>query len=419
MSGSFWIILEAVAIAAVGLGGWWLGKRRATAAIRTRVRRLAIDADRARSERLASLRQNGLERRRGASSDALASLVETIDSLLSELDRERRRLGGAFAELREGMVILDSAGKIQLVNPAAVDALGRAMAPGTALSEVSRQPEVLDSVRRAREASGWVSGGVYETLDGRLLEPQAGTLEDDRVALLLRDVTLEKRAETLRREFVANVSHELKTPLTAIRGYAETLGDSLDEAALGRFVERILVHCRRLEALLEDVMELARLEEEEVMRRTEKLDLDLRLLIDEAIEQVREASPGTQTHIDLDAPTAIHYRGHRDFLAQLFRNLIDNAVKYSPDGSSVEVRAADEDDGVVVTVEDNGPGISSEHLPHLFERFYRVDSGRARSSGGTGLGLAIVKHVTRTHGGTVKVDSRLGHGTRFTVHLPR
>lgn len=381
-------------------------------------RRLAADIDRARSDQLAHLPAADRSKH-GATDPALIPLVDAIDALVGDLDRQRRRLGGAFAELREGMVILDRAGVIQFANPAAVAALGSAIEPGVALSHVSRQPEVLDAVRGARADAGWVSGRVYEAVDGRLLEAQAGALEDDRVALVLRDVTLEKQAENMRREFVANVSHELKTPLTAIRGYAETLESSLDDPALGRFVGRILAQCRRLEALLADVMELARLEGEEVMRRTEKLGLDLRQLVDEAVEQVCEANPGMRTQIEVEAPTVVEFRGYRDFLVQLLRNLLDNAVKYSPDGSRVDVHIVDGGDGVLIEVEDDGPGIASEHLPHLFERFYRIDSGRARSTGGTGLGLAIVKHAARAHGGEVRVESRLGHGTRFEVRLPR
>ncbi len=396
--------------------GIYLGHRRARRRLDAGVRSLVTDIERARREHMESLPPAVL-----GSDEAthLAAPRSAINTLIVELDQERRWLGGAFDKMEEGLVVLDRKGVVHLANPSAVRLLGEQVAAGARMSEVSRQPEILECLRAVSPEAGWVTGEAYESAEGRLLQPQAGSLEDGRTALLLRDVTLEKRVETMRREFVANVSHELKTPLTAIRGYAETLHGSLDDPSLGRFVERILAQCRRLEELLADVMELARLEGDEVMLRSERVPIDLRELLDDVCERVREEHPNSQTSIEVDAQAGTSYRGYRDFLTQLFRNLVDNAVKYSPDGSSVNVRVADHDNAVAVIVSDDGPGIASDHLPHLFERFYRVDPGRDRTSGGTGLGLAIVKHAARAHGGSVMVQSRLGFGTKFTVHLPR
>ena len=410
------LVLGIVAVAAAAaLGGFW-GRRTAARQTERELERLAADVDRVRIEHLGHLPASAHEE---TGSKAMQAVRVAADGLIAELDQQRRRLGGAVDNLQEGLLVLDGQRRVQFANSAAALAVGVPIAPSAELAEITRQPEILDALRRATPEAGWVVGDVYEAPDGRLMQPSAGSVGDGRTAVLLRDVTLEKQVETMRREFVANVSHELKTPLTAIRGYAETLDSSLEDPTLGRFVERILAQCRRLEELLADVMELARLEGDEVMLRTERVAINLRELFDDVVERVREEHPDSQTAIAVEAPEGTVYRGYRDFLSQLFRNLVDNAVKYSPDGSSVTVRVVDHGNAVDVIVSDDGPGIASEHLPHLFERFYRVDTGRDRSSGGTGLGLAIVKHAARAHGGSVMVQSRLGFGTSFTVHLPR
>ncbi len=329
------------------------------------------------------------------------------------------QLESVFAVLREGIVVLDRRGRVQAFNAAADLVLGGVLRPGVRLSEQLRQPEILRVIADAQGRDRWVFGSVFETDGGRLVQPQAGTTEGGRVVLTLRDITIEQRMESMRRDFVANVSHELKTPLTAIRGYAETLAGDLESNELAGFADRILVQCTRLETLLHDLMELSRMENEEVIERTDREQTDLVALLAEALETVAPALGARAIDVERECPPVLTYEGFPGFLSQLFLNLLDNAAKYSAENGAVSVRLIERDDEVEIEIADQGPGISSEHLPHLFERFYRVDAGRSRASGGTGLGLAIVKHAARVHGGTVTVDSGLGRGTAFRVRLPK
>jgi two-component system phosphate regulon sensor histidine kinase PhoR len=222
----------------------------------------------------------------------------------------------------------------------------------------------------------------------------------------------------MRRDFVANVSHELKTPLSAIRGYAETLREGAldDPPASRRFVERILAQCARLQALLDDLLTLSRLESVEQTPSCEPVDLDA--LARRAVELV--APLAQQREVTLESSGAGgSLLGDPDALERMLLNLLENAIKYNRAGGKVDLSLSANDGAAEITVEDTGIGISPETLPRIFERFYRVDKGRSRDQGGTGLGLAIVKHVAQTHGGKVDVESELGKGTRFRVTLPR
>lgn len=224
--------------------------------------------------------------------------------------------------------------------------------------------------------------------------------------------------ETSRRELVANVSHELKTPLAAIRGYAETLVDgAIDEPATARrFTERILEQCRRLGELLDDLLTLSRLESTEPFRTTEPVELAA--LAQEAIELVTERAAARRNSVALTATGPLTVVGDAEGLLRLLSNLLDNAVKYNREGGAVAMRLTRQGDQAVIEVEDQGIGIPAVHQARIFERFYRVDSGRTRETGGTGLGLAIVKHVAQAHGGRVEVDSDPGRGSTFRVLLP-
>lgn len=238
------------------------------------------------------------------------------------------------------------------------------------------------------------------------------------VGFVLVAVEQERRLSAQKSEFVANVSHELKTPLSAIRGYAETLVDgALDERATAlRFSERILDQCRRLGALLDDLLTLSRLEGAEPFRDIERVDL--REVAGQAAELVAAAAGERKVAVGLVPGGPVTVDGDADGLLRLAANLLDNAVKYNRPGGRVDVRIERRGDSAVLEVADDGIGIASVHLSRLFERFYRVDKGRSRDEGGTGLGLAIVKHVAQAHGGRVEVDSEPGRGSTFRVVLP-
>jgi two-component system phosphate regulon sensor histidine kinase PhoR len=225
----------------------------------------------------------------------------------------------------------------------------------------------------------------------------------------------------MRRDFVANVSHELKTPLAAIRGYAETLRDgALDEPPTAqRFTDRILAQCRRLQALLDDLLTLSRLEG---ISLREREPLELAVVVRQAADTLaplaRDRQIGLEIELESEDTPVPAVLGDPDAIERLVLNLLENAIKYNRPEGEVTVRLSSTGPGVVLEVSDTGIGIPPESLPRIFERFYRVDKGRARDEGGTGLGLAIVKHVAQAHGGQVDVESRIGKGTTFRVRLP-
>jgi signal transduction histidine kinase len=235
--------------------------------------------------------------------------------------------------------------------------------------------------------------------------------------VVLHDVTRLKRLETVRRDFVANVSHELKTPLTVISGYAETLStDALDPATTRRFAETILANARRMQHLVDDQLDLSRIESGHWAPRP-----DIVAVESVARETWATVSPdraaALRFELDLgeDARTV---RADPDGLRQVLRNLLENAMRHTPPGGSITVSTAAVDGGVRLTVTDTGAGIGAEHLPRIFERFYRVDPGRSRDQGGTGLGLAIVRHLVEAHGGRVWAESDIGQGTSVHCWLP-
>jgi two-component system phosphate regulon sensor histidine kinase PhoR len=235
--------------------------------------------------------------------------------------------------------------------------------------------------------------------------------------LTIEDLGPERRAALLRRDFVANASHELKTPLTSIRGYAETLlhGGLSDEANRSRFVETIRTQAERLEALVDDLLSLADLE-----RPDAELDLkdwDLGGIVRELASSFDDLTARRGLAMDVDAPSGVWVHCDRKRLELALRNLIDNAVKYTEAGW-VRIRVSKSASSARVEVSDSGRGIPAEHVPRLFERFYRVDQGRSRALGGTGLGLSIVKHAIGLHGGTTGVESRVGEGSTFWLEVP-
>jgi two-component system phosphate regulon sensor histidine kinase PhoR len=259
-------------------------------------------------------------------------------------------------------------------------------------------------------------------LKPRIVLARAGPLagEPGGVFCVLVDVTEMRRLETLRRDFVANVSHELRTPVTAIRSAAETLQSAMrqDPAAAGMFVDIIDRNAARLHALVEDLLDLSRIESRELELELEPVDLNH--LFGQVIDLFRERADKKQIGLTHEVPEDLPMAsGDRGALENVLTNLVDNAVKYCGPKSVVTLSAAEDGKFLRVCVCDTGPGIDAAHLPRLFERFYRVDTGRSRELGGTGLGLSIVKHLVEGLGGSVRVASTPGEGTRFSFTVPR
>jgi signal transduction histidine kinase len=244
---------------------------------------------------------------------------------------------------------------------------------------------------------------------------------DELAGDLNRMATQLDRLENLRQDFVANVSHELKTPVTTIVGFVETLleGAKDDPDELNHFLEIISRQADRLAAIIDDLLTLSRLESAPLHEILELREQSLQDILDSSNRICRERADEKNISLKVECPATLHVHADRSLLTQAVVNLVDNAIKYSPENTSVVMRGAGSGDGVQIVVEDNGPGIDERHKARLFERFYRVDKARSRKLGGTGLGLAIVKHIVSVHGGEVEVETRIGKGSTFIILLPR
>jgi two-component system phosphate regulon sensor histidine kinase PhoR len=357
---------------------------------------------------------------------ALDGMAANLAATLAALRGERDLLGLILESMREGVLVLDQEGLMLLVNPALRATLAiPADTEGRAALELIRNAELPAILARAQTGDGPTTGEIETTgpRPRRLLVHAAPlpTVNGKRQGLLavFVDVSETRRLETLRKDFVANVSHELRTPITAVRSAVDTLRLTVagDPASSERFIDIIDRNAQRLGALVEDLLDLSRIESKDY--RPEANPVSLRTVSDQALTMMRsrieEKSLDVGNEIAADLPPA---RADRRALEQVFTNLLDNAVKYCGAGARVRLRAEKTERGLRVEIADTGPGIEPRHLPRLFERFYRVDSGRSRDMGGTGLGLSIVKHLVETMGGTIGVDSTPGRGSTFWFMLP-
>jgi two-component system phosphate regulon sensor histidine kinase PhoR len=327
----------------------------------------------------------------------------------------RASLAEVLAAIPDAAAILGAGGEILLSNPA-LDALHGRLAVGRTILEVTRSTELLTGAQAAL-------GGRAQRLavelpaSGRSAEAFVSPVATGEALLILRDLTAARRLEASRRDFVANASHELRTPVTAIAGAAETLLSGaipLHEDAR-TFLEMIDRHARRLSELTQDLLDLTRLESGDWKPSLEPLEAEGALR--HAAELLRPKAEERKIRVEIVPAGGARIRADRRALEQILVNLLDNAIKYSPVGGQATLEAGRDGGAVTLSVRDTGSGIEARHLPRLFERFYRVDPGRAREAGGTGLGLAIVKHLTQAQGGEAGVESGPG-GSRFWVRLP-
>jgi two-component system, OmpR family, phosphate regulon sensor histidine kinase PhoR len=367
-----------------------------------------------------------LERRTGVRGrDEVGELAEALDTLAGELRRRLAQLEGERHEMQvlidsmaEAVIAVDREGRVSRANPAARAIFSLGADPrGIAPEEVARRQAFLEVVRRVMGGSPVLPTELSQ--DGRTLLATAQPLAGGGAVMVFLDVSELRRLEDVRRDFVANASHELKTPLTAIRGFAETLMDpELPEPLRAGFTRTVHDNAERLQRIIDDLLDLSRIEsggwrvEPEVVSIADEVAGVWSALAGAATERgarLEVAVPEASAWVEAD-PSA---------LRQILTNLIGNALRYLAPGGTVGVAARDAGDGwVEVAVSDDGAGIPSAHLPRIFERFYRVDAARSREEGGTGLGLAIVKHLVEAHGGTVDAESELGAGTTVRFRLP-
>ncbi len=355
---------------------------------------------------------------------ALGRLARSLSTTLSELRSERDRLERILEGMQEGVVAVDQTCTVLLENPAFC-ALCRPhersfVEPS---ARVRSHPEVLALFEEAMQKDEPVSrqielGELSRSIWLAWVAPSRGP-EGGAFGVFF-DVTDMRRLESVRRDFVANVSHELRTPITAIRSASETLegGAAEDAEARQAFLGIISRNAERLGSLVDDILELARIETQKARLVLEPLEVNSLIRGVVTLFEERVAKKSITLSVALDEPAA-YVEADRRALEQVLSNLLDNALKYSGPGALVVVSGKVEAQSVIIGVEDTGPGIPEQHLPRIFERFYRVDRGRSRDVGGTGLGLSIVKHLVESMGSTIRVMSELNVGTRFWFSLPK
>jgi two-component system phosphate regulon sensor histidine kinase PhoR len=347
-------------------------------------------------------------------------LSERLERSVAELARERDRFGAILSHMAEAVIALDTSDRVQLANRAAVDLLEVGwVEPGQPVLELVRAPafaELLPRVREHGRASAELSVGKTAS---RQVIARAASLGERGIVIVMLDVTEMRRLEAVRRDFVANVSHELRTPISIIRANAETLLDgALTDPERGPgFAHAIVRSSERLGRIVADLLDLSRIEAGSVSltRRPLVLAEVVGRVVDSLQLQAR-ARAMTLTH---DVPEELEPICDEGALEQVLTNLVENALKYTPEGGHVHVVAAAEDGHVRLDVSDDGPGIEARHRQRIFERFYRVDPGRSRDMGGTGLGLSIVKHLLEELGGSIEVLDNEPQGSVFRVRLPR
>ncbi len=384
-----------------------------------RLRRIVTFADRIAAGDLSA-------RIEESSSDEIAHVASALDRTARQLERSfaavetgRKQLEALLNSMQDAVLAISHDRRIQWSN-GPMNAIAH-VSIGAPLVGAVRDPEVLAAVEGALEKNEPRTARATALVPGRTFGVTAAPLPGGGAVAVLHDHTNIERVEKTRRDFIANVSHELRTPLTSIQGFAETLLDlessgNADAATKHDFLEVIRKNAARMARLTEDLLVLARVESGE--RAFSLRPIAAAALLDDVVETFFATAKSGGIEIEIQNAATRMVQADQDAIHQVFTNLIDNAIKYAGSGARIEVGAHDDENGVEFYVRDYGPGIASEHLPRLFERFYRVDKARSRESGGTGLGLAIAKHIVRAHGGNVRVASQLNHGCTFSFVLP-
>ena len=365
----------------------------------------------------------------GSLADVLNHMAGQLGEKIRMITQQRNELETILSAMREGVLAVDSDERILTFNQAAGSFLGIDLSStkGYAIQEVVRNADILRFLSRVLTGDGPIEGEIvlhgpenkFLQLNGTLLQDIAGNKIG--ALVVLNDITRLRQLENIRREFVANVSHELKTPVTSIKGYVETLQEGAldDKDNVQKFLDIVLKQSDHLNAIVDDLLSLSRIEQDAESGEVQLTEENLGRILEAAVVDYELKAREREIKLMVNYGEEVMVKANSRLLKQAIGNLLDNAIKYSEPGKAVEVEATGNTDEVVIRVSDHGNGIAPEHLPRLFERFYRVDKGRSRELGGTGLGLAIVKHITQAHGGHVTVESSLGKGSIFTLHLPK
>ena len=365
----------------------------------------------------------------GSLADVLNHMAKQLDEKIRTITQQRNELETILSAMREGIVAVDSEERVLTFNQAAGSFLeiDLSSAKGHAIQEVIRNADIQRFLSGVLSEKGLTEGEIvlhgpenkFLQLTGNLLHDIGG--KKIGALIVLNDITRLRQLENIRCEFVANVSHELKTPITSIKGFVETLleGGLEDKKNVQKFLEIISKQSDLLNAIIDDLLSLSRLEQGAESGEVQLTEENLKHILEAAAGDYTLKARERKIKVTVNCNEEIMVKANSRLLIQAIGNLLDNAIKYSETNTSVEVEATSNSDEVAIKVRDHGSGIDPEHLPRLFERFYRVDKGRSRELGGTGLGLAIVKHIAQAQGGHVTVESTPGKGSIFTLHLPK
>ncbi|RQD76437.1 MAG: HAMP domain-containing histidine kinase [Candidatus Syntrophonatronum acetioxidans] len=364
----------------------------------------------------------------GQLGEAFNYMARTLKEKVNEILKGKNQLESLLSSVSSGIILLDREGKIVLSNPAAEAIISFSHQEVAGRSHLS----LIRDYKLSRKVEKVMEKGQVDSLEltlnypyEKILEVNLAPVKDARgevtgQVMVFHDITEIRRLEKIRRDFIANVSHELRTPVTAVKGFAETLleEDTLkDPQAVKEFASIINQEGERLNRLIGDLLELSKIEGQGSMTFA---PVDLKGVAEETVKKMKRAANLKELDLELEIPSSpLYVLGDEDKIHQVFSNLLDNSIKYTPGGGKIRVVLEEEENQLKVLVEDTGMGIPQEEIPRIFERFYRVDKTRSRKYGGTGLGLTIVKHIVEAHHGSIWVESIPSRGTRFYFTLPR
>ncbi|EYE88420.1 histidine kinase [Fervidicella metallireducens AeB] len=345
-----------------------------------------------------------------------------LEETIVDLSDKRTKLISILKSMDDGVIVVDNNEKVLLINPAAQKLfnIGENVA-GKHFIEVIRSYDIEDIIRNIPDEDTEITITYPVTKYLRIKATKVTNYDSNKesigVMLFIQDITKIKSLEKMRSDFVANVSHELKTPLTSIKGFSETLKYVEDKETRDKFLDIIYVESERLTRLINDILSLSELENKNISLNLEKIDVFDTL--DEVFHIMEYAAKEKNIDLEMNCQEdSLFINGDRDKFKQMIINLVDNAIKYTNPHGKVLIKGEGENGKVKISISDNGIGIPEVHIPRLFERFYRVDKARSRDAGGTGLGLAIVKHIVMLLNGDIQVKSKVGEGTTFTIYLP-
>jgi two-component system sensor histidine kinase VicK len=357
----------------------------------------------------------------GKLTDMFNFLAGRLKATLEEISEEKEKMEAILTNMADGVIALNGRGEVIHINPAAMRMLGleRERLEGDFAEKLKDILKIHpEDFQKAEKTPLEVLVKVKDGTLKAIFAPLAGETREAGYILLLQDVTKQQRLEEMRKEFVANVSHELRTPLTTIKSYAETLLDgAMDDSSVARqFISVINDEADRMTRLVNDLLELSRLDNKEIKWNKRPVRIDL--LLREVISKMMMSARKKRLSVECEIEEKLEVFADRDKMEQVFQNVFSNAIKYTPEGGGIFVKAENIGNQVCISVKDTGIGIPKEDLPRIFERFYRVDKTRSRELGGTGLGLSIAREIVLAHDGEINILSEQGKGTEVIIKLP-